>query len=124
MNIEELENVIMTIKDRGNPKYTTLNGALLELLRENAKNRKVREIAEISILYCESYPEVKNFIAARIPGILVNHYFTIREDLDYEKFIQFSINTKDWANGIKKKAFRPEDFINEVEGIIEKANHF
>lgn len=124
MNYEELENVIMAIRDRGNPKYTTPSGAFLELLRENAKNRKMEEIAETLILYCKSYPEAKKFITARIPGILVNHYFTIREDLDYEKFIQFSINTENWADGIKEKAFKPKEFAIEVESIIEKANNF
>lgn len=124
MNTEELKNIITAILDRGNPKYTTPSGAFLELLREHAKNRKIGTIAESSVVYCESYPEAKRFIAARIPGILVNHYFTIREDLNYDKFIQFSINTVNWADGIKETTFSPKQFAIEVERIVKKANDF
>ena len=124
MNAEELKSVITAILDRGNPKYTTPSGAFLELLRDHAKNRKIEAISESCVVYCESYPEAKAFIAARVPGILVNHYFTIHEDLNYEKFIQFSINTENWADGIKETTFSPKHFSNEVETIIEKANDF
>lgn len=124
MNTKELENVITAILDRGNPKYTTPSGAFLELLREHAKNRKIGAISESCVVYCETYPEAKRFIAARIPGILVNHYFTIREDLNYEKFILYSIKTENWADGIKETTFSQEHFANEVESIIKKANDF
>jgi hypothetical protein len=124
MNAEELQSVIKAILDRGNPKYTTPSGAFLELLREHAKKRKIEEISESCVVYCESYPEARRFIAARIPGILVNHYFTIREDLNYEKFIQFSIKTENWADGVKETTFSPKIFLNEVESVIEKANNF
>lgn len=116
MDPKGLEDVITSILDRGNPRYTTPSGAFLELLREYAKNRKIGEISESCVVYCGTYPEAKRFIADRIPGILVNHYFTILEDLNYEKFIQFSIKTEHWADDIKKTAFSPKHFSNEVAG--------
>lgn len=124
MNEEELKSVITTILERSNPQYTTPSGAFLELLREYAMNRKIEAISESCILYCNSYPEAKPFITNRIPGILVNHYFTIREDLNYDKFIHFSIKTENWADTIKINTFSPKHFLNEVENIIKKANNF
>lgn len=116
MNTKELENVITAPID-----------VFLKFLREHAKDIKIDAISELCVWYCKIHkihPEAKRFIAARIPGILINHYFTIREDLNYEKFIQFSIKTKNWADGIKKTAFSPKYFANEVESIIKKANDF
>lgn len=124
MNTEELNEALTAIFNRGDPKYTTLSGAFLEFLRERAKNGEIKEIAEVSVVYCKSYPEAKPFIAACIPGILANHYFTIRKDLNYDAFIQFSINTENWAEGIKETIFSTKRFASEIEKIIKKANDF
>ena len=122
MNKVELNDLIRAILERGNPRYTTQSGAFLEFLRKLAKNRKIDEISEACLVFCEVYPETKAFITARIPGILVNHYFTIRDDLDFNKFIKFSVKTKNWADKIRKTIHAPNHFRNEVEVVIEKAN--
>jgi len=124
MNSEELEKLIFAILNRGNPRYTTPSGAFLELLREYATNGNIEGISEMSSLYCKKYPEVKNFITAQLPGIVVNNFFTVCDALNFEKFIQFAINTRNWADGIEEKAFIPKDFVFEIESIIERSNNF
>ena len=123
MNKDDLKKVVDTILQRGDPKYTTPSGALLELLREKAKNNEIHLLAEISSIYTKEYPEVISFIAHRVPGILSNHYFSTREDLDYNKFIQWSIKNENWAESLIANVFNPEKLEKEIENIIIEANN-
>ena len=124
MTKKELENTINSIMARGNPEYTTPSGAFLEVLRDIAKQNRIDAIAECISVYCKAYPIARNFIIARVPGILVNHNFTMRTDLDYDKFIQWSVTTANWAEGIIANALDGNGLKMEVENIITLANNF
>ena len=102
MNKFELESTIKSIMERGNPKYTTPSGAFLEVLRDIAKQNRIEAISECLSLYCKAYPSARCFLAARIPGMLVNHNFPIRSDLNYDNFITWSVAHENWAKGIIK----------------------
>jgi RecB family endonuclease NucS len=124
MNSDELQALINSILERGNPKYTTPSGAFLELIRTRAKERKIKLIAEYCKVYFDKYPTTKRFIVTSLPGILVNHYFTVREDLDYEKFIHWSIDIDNCFDSLKENASDPENLMIAVENIVDQANHY
>lgn len=124
MDKELIDKIIETKMERSNPQYTTPSGAFIELLRDLAREHKIKEISEALNIYCKEYHQAANFLRTRLPGILVNNYFTIREDLDYENFMKFSINDPDWADLIKEHAFSPENLVIEIESIITKSNEF
>jgi hypothetical protein len=124
MDKKLIDQTIETIMERGNPKYTTPSGAFIEFLRDLAQKKKVCEMSKALNIYCKDYPKASAFLSNRLPGILVNNYFTIQENLNYEKFMAFSISDREWANPIIENAFSPEIFTIEVEKVIEKSNQF
>lgn len=101
MTKPEIEQVIATIQRRGDPAYNTPSGAFLEHISTLAVQLNVAALAEACEVYVAAHPESAAFIAARVPGILCNRYFTVLPGFDYEKFIQWSVNTPDWASEIK-----------------------
>jgi len=123
MDKNEIKQVINSILERGNPKYTTPSGAFFELLRKYSQKEEIVKLSEMLIVYCEEFPEAKAFLSQRLPGILANNYFTVRKDLDYGKFIEWSMKTENWADGIKKLAFNPHKLKTEVDLIVDQANN-
>lgn len=101
MTRDELKQVISAIQLRGDPAYTTASGAFLEHISNLAVQLNIAALADACATYVSVFPTSAKFIAARVPGILCNRYFTVLPDFDYEKFIQWSIETPDWAGPIK-----------------------
>jgi len=103
MTNAELEQMIQSIMERDDQKYTTPSGALLGLLSKLASELKLSVFADACDIYTALYPETTSFIAGRVPGILCNRYFTVHPDVDYDKFIQWSISTPSWGEPLKEK---------------------
>lgn len=101
MTQTELEQIVAAIQRRGDPLYTTPSGAFLEYISSLAVKQNISALAEACAAYVSAFPTSAAFIAARVPGILCNRYFTVLQDFDYERFIQWSVKTPDWAAEIK-----------------------
>ena len=72
----------------------------------------------------EIYPTVDRFIAAMLPGILVNHYFVGLEDLSFESFIEWLLTEPEWAKPIKDNFNNKERLLASVENIIDQVTKF
>ncbi len=107
MNQEELEAVISTIMLRGDPAYTTPSGAFLEHLRTLARQLNLVAFADACALYTSVHQNAAAFIAAQVPGILCNNYFTVLPGFNYEKFIRWSVTTPDWGHNLKESFASP-----------------
>lgn len=124
MTKNELEQAIELIMNRGNPAYTTPSGAFLEYLSELASKLDLSGFAEACAIYVDNCPEASNFIAARVPGILCNRYFTVLPNLNYDNFIQWSVRTTDWGRELKGSYTSPDLLKSAVELVRQAAqNH-
>jgi hypothetical protein len=121
---EELEAIIKSILTRGSRKYTTQSGAFLEILREFSFEKRIEDIADANAIYVEIYPTVGTFIAAMLPGILVNHYFADLKDFPFDAFIKWSLTEPEWAKPIKDNFNNKEGLLASIENIIDRATKF
>ncbi|MDO9082361.1 MAG: hypothetical protein Q7U56_03655 [Humidesulfovibrio sp.] len=109
--------IIEAIMKRGDPAYRASCGALFDLLRGFALQQDLESFAEACQQYAAAHPDASGFIARHIPGILVNNYFTVRQDIDYNKFIAWSLSDKGWAESLSKKYDSPQGLTQAVESI-------
>lgn len=123
MTTTELENVIVAIQRRGDPAYNTPSGAFLEHISTLAVQLNIEALAAACKAYVSVYPETAEFIAARVPGILCNRYFTVLPDFSYEKFIQWSVKTTDWAAAVKAGFNSPSELSAAVASIKHEVAH-
>ncbi|MBX8514915.1 hypothetical protein K5D69_09430 [Pseudomonas cichorii] len=117
MSQEELYAIIQAIIKRGDSAYTSHSGAFIEHLESLAKKADLVGFATSCALYLEAYPAVRKFLEKRVPGILCNKYFITLSTTDYNKFIQWTIDTPGWASEIKKSFRTPKKLVAAVESI-------
>lgn len=117
MNQTKLEEVLDKIMRRGDPAYNTPSGAFLEYLSNLATQLDLVAFADACACYTAVHPESSAFIAARVPGILCNRYFTVLPGFNYEKFIRWSLATPDWARKLKE-GFNSSDLLKSAVASI------
>ena len=122
MNQEELEAVITAIMNSNDPAYTTPSGAFLEHLRNLARRLDLAGFADSCAIYTVIKPDASQFIAACVPGILCNHYFTVLPGFDYEKFIRWSVSTKTWGYELKNSFSSPSLLESAVASVCSAVN--
>jgi hypothetical protein len=116
----ELEQLVAAIQRRGDPKYTTPSGAFLEYISTLAVQLDITALAEACGAYASAFPESAAFIAARVPGILCNRYFTVLPEFNYDRFIQWSLKTPDWAAAIKAGFSSPSELTAAIASIRQE----
>ncbi|MCK9747086.1 hypothetical protein [Pseudomonas syringae] len=117
MSQEELYAISQAIIKRGDPAYTSHSGAFIEHLENLAKKSDLVGFAISCAFYIEIYPAVRKFLEQRVSGILCNKYFITLSTTDYNKFIQWTIDTPDWTSEIKKSFRVPEKLVAAVKSI-------
>lgn len=121
---EELETIIKSILARGSRKYTTQSGAFLEILRDLSFQKRIEDIADANAIYVKIYPTVGEFIAAMLPGILVNHYFADLKDFPFDAFIRWSLTDPDWAKPLKDNFNKKEELSAAIKKIMDSVTEF
>ena len=121
---KELMELVDSVIATGDKKYVTPSGAFLELLRRRALELNLDGFIESCNAYYKIFPINKQFILHRIPAILVNNYFTMRTDLNYDKFIQWSLNNSDWSEYIMQSSVTAQALQLCVDDIVSKANDY
>ena len=113
----QLEELLDTIMRRGDPAYNTPSGAFLEHLSKLASQLNLTAFAEACACYASVHPETSVFIAARVPGIVCNRYFTVFPGFNYEKFIRWSVKTPNWGAELKD-SFMSSDKLERAAASI------
>ncbi len=124
MTKDELIQMLEAIMKRADPKYTTPSGAFLDLISKFASELKLDIFAEACEMYISVHPETSTFIASRVPGILCNRYFTVHPGVDYERFIQWSINTPNWGDPLKENYSSHTELEKSANEIILVVNSY
>jgi len=122
MKENELFELLESIAEAGGRKYTTPSGSFLELLRRRAIELNIDGIVNACNIYFEVFPQNKLFIKNRLPAILSNHYFTMRQDLDYEKFIKWSLNNSNGSEQIMENIDSAVSLKACLNAIVDEAN--
>ena len=98
----------------------------LEFVRGLARNQDLAGIAVAFQFYCRARPGSRLYILGRLPAILVNHYFTRRNDLDYNKFVDWcAYHSTDWsemADSIRDGVFSHRRLVACTDRVVALAN--
>lgn len=119
MTKTELDQTIEAILKRGDPKYTTPSGAFFEVLRGFAHEQKIETFAAAIHVYTSAFPDVGPFIQTWVPGILVNSYFPIRKDLNYEKFVRWTLKNRTRLPSLSDDCSNPVALRQAVDAIVK-----
>lgn len=122
MTQTELEDIIEKILLNGDPAYNSPTGAFLEYLTDLAAKLNLDTFADACAYYTTVYPECSPFIAARVPGILCNRYFSVLPGFNYEEFIRWSLSTPDWARSIKDgfvSSYHLKSAVAVIRSVVE-----
>ena len=74
LEFEKLQRAVDQVIQRDDPIWKTPSGALLDLLRQFAREEKIPEIATSCELYFARCPENRDYVEARLPAIIINNY--------------------------------------------------
>ena len=98
-------------------------GVGIRFMRHLARVGRIEEIAEVIQVFYEGAEVNKSplraFLAHRVPGILVNHYFP--GSTHYDRFISWTLADGDWEKRIIAAAPSPERLALEVARIKQAA---
>jgi hypothetical protein len=115
----EFEKVLRAMLERGDRRWNTPSGAILDLLRDFASQGKLTEIAEACRLYISAHPTAKTFVAGALPAIILNNYEPFRKVADFDKFLQWTSEKPDWAESIAGNAM--SDRLAEIVDNLAKS---
>jgi hypothetical protein len=118
MDNQQLIEAIAAIQRCSDPTCATVSGAFLEVLRDLARKQDIVAIAEANKVYAESCPGSAEFIAARLPGILCNRFFTLYPNFDYDTFIVWSVKNPGWGNEIIESYNNAKMLQNCINKIV------
>lgn len=81
----------------------------LDFVRGLARNQDLAGIAVAFQFFCRARPASQAYVRGRLPAIVMNHYFTRRDDLDYDKFVNWCVHHStawsEMAESIRDGAF-------------------
>jgi hypothetical protein len=123
MTLEDIQKSIDAIEKHGHGGWLTPSGAFLDLLREFARDSKLKEISEACKLYFAAYPGTCVFVSSALPAIIVNCYPPFTDTVDFTDFLKWSNKNGDWAERISSSASAPV-LVSEIEGIVSSVRQF
>jgi hypothetical protein len=108
------EDIMLTEEERDAVKAAAQNGETgfaLELMRAFARTGRIEELPQIVAVFADNVEinrvPVRNYLAHRVPAILVNHYFPAVLALHqrptgsaYQGFIRYTLDHKGWEEPI------------------------
>ena len=100
----------------------------LDLVRGLARNQNLAGIVVAYQFFCRACPRSRAYVLGRLPGILVNCYFTRRDDLDQNKFFAWCVHmhpTKAWSeieDSLRDGAFSYRRLAACTDRVVALAN--
>jgi hypothetical protein len=123
MDESDLVKTLEAMANRGDPAYRTQSGAFLGVLHDLAKQQKIEAFAEAVQLHDRIFRAAAAFIRGQVPHIIVEQYFSRREDLDYEKFIRWSLkNDAHLIGQLKSNCANPKGLLRTVNAIVNEVD--
>lgn len=104
MTDEEAKKLFQAIHLRGDKDWATSSGGFLDLLKSVAREASLATIPEANRIYFGRFPEAADFIAGRLPAILLNNYPPFRDAASHRRAIEWLDANPDWAEQVKANA--------------------
>lgn len=118
VNVETAERLARAIVEHGSKAYTTPSGAVLELMKELAKEDDLASFANAFIIIARAKPANANFIAARVPA-MISEFLIRHRGIDGGVMGKWATSNRDWANELKAAVRDPERFPQVVESLAQ-----
>jgi hypothetical protein len=120
---KELEKVLRATFERGDRRWVTPSGAILDVLHDFASDGKLTEIAEACRLYIAAHPAARMYVAGALPSIIINNYKPFRAAANFDTFLQWTSKNPDWAETISGNAMS-DRLPGIVDGLAESLASF
>jgi hypothetical protein len=119
MTEDELKRALAAAFERGDRRWITPSGAILDVLRDFVGDGKIDEAAEAYRLYISLHPIAARFIAGALPAILVNWYKPILKAADFETFLEWTTANPDWAEKISSNPANLSTIVGDMIKSLE-----
>lgn len=123
MNEYLLYRLADAILRRGDPRWATPSGSFLDGLREAARGGEIRLIAAACSVYFSQYPVARHFVAAAVPGILINAYKPLTCGISFRTFLTWARENPEWRQTIRDCASSPS-LVTVVNNVRESIQDF
>jgi hypothetical protein len=99
---------------------------LVPFLKKLISNNRLNDISEAINQFVRvadaNRSQIRSYLIARIPGLLINFYWPERErPLDYDSLIRYTLENDDWANRIRNTVDFEGDLLAVAAEIENEA---
>lgn len=124
MTQEQFNELLKAMLTRGDKKWVTPSGSMLDVIRSFIKGGDVDAVSTACRMYFEIYgPVAANYISSQIPAILINNYKPIYESLNFDQFIQWATENPNWQDDIREHAAM-SSFGLKVHAMVASISDF
>ncbi|MDB5376182.1 MAG: hypothetical protein JWR00_628 [Rubritepida sp.] len=124
MTQEQFNDLLKAMFERGNKKWVTPSGSMLDVIRSFIKVGDVDAVSIACRMYLKIYgPVAYNYISRQIPAIIINNYKPIYETLNFDQFILWANENLDWQDNIVAHAASPI-FGVKVRAMVASISDF
>ena len=108
ITLEEFNSVLTAMFERGDKRWVTPSGAIVDVLRAFIKDGKIDNVSMACRIYFKMHGEgAANFVSHQLPALLINNYKPISGVLSFDRFLEWSNQNPDWQNEIINNAASP-----------------
>lgn len=118
VNVETAERIATAIAEHGSKAYTTPSGAVLELMKELAREDDLASFANAFVIIARAKPTNASFIAARVPA-MISEFLIRHRGIDGSAMGKWGVSNPDWADDLKAAVRNPERFQQVVDAMAQ-----
>jgi hypothetical protein len=121
---DEFNKILVAMFERGDKRWLTPSGSILDVLRAFIKDGKIDSVSIACRMYFKMHGEgAANYVSRHLPGLLINNYKPIIENLNFDQFLQWSNKNSNWQDEIVNSAASPDLGI-KVRNLVESMSAF
>ncbi|NHO42998.1 hypothetical protein GOB83_12560 [Acetobacter fabarum] len=121
---EEFNKILVAMFERGDKRWITPSGSILDVLRAFIKEGKIDNVSIACRMYFKIHGEgAANYVSRHLPGLLINNYKPISGVLNFDQFLQWSNENSNWQDEIVNSAASPDLGI-KVRDLVVRMSSF
>ncbi|NSZ87768.1 hypothetical protein G6L97_27260 (plasmid) [Agrobacterium tumefaciens] len=118
VNVDAAERIARAIAEHGSKAYNTPSGAVLELMKELAKEDDLESLASAFVIIARAKPTNAKFITARVPA-MISEFLIRHRGIDGGAMGKWGMSNPGWADEIKAAIREPERFPQVVDALAQ-----
>ena len=121
---DDFKNILKAMFERGDKRWITPSGSIIDVLRAFIKEGEIDKVSVACRLYFKIHGDgAKNYISHHLPGLLVNNYKPICENLNFDQFLHWSNKNPQWQQAIIENAASSQLGV-EVRALVADMSSF